>query len=438
MRTSHFLRIDCLLVVTILSSVQFIFAGVPSIAGGRTVSDVLTTAHDIAMIEWTLGPSDLEAHCAKRLLPGAAPTKWENPTQKQRGVPYKWGGRDTEGCFTWKHSALTGRGTVSPTECSQDPIDTRPLSAALHDITGYKKCDACTTGVDCSGLVSAAWGLKGHVATADLVKHGMEQKLTESNWLADLQPGDALLWQNEHVQHAAIVDHVMMNEQNGSETVCIVDAPGRVTKPKKGEDSKKDTERNARYRPMSWKDLLSIGAVPSRVRYNGIVKDKDIPRTYQCGPPHGEAVVRVPAGRAGEGKPSQELKQTPRAVKPVKDGRSKKPRMPPPTRTDQRDQGGRLQQLQQTPSHQAAPSTSAESGTQDSKSTPEKVVGNDDEKVPSTAPVAGLQEPHPAHTPDAEPTGRRQDSPPKANPSRQPRHRSWVWRLLPWHWFSHR
>jgi hypothetical protein len=129
MQTRLSLSTDGLLSVTILAWVQVAYGGVASPARARNVSDVLKTANRMAAVSWTVGAPDLESHCARQLLPGAAPIKWDGPTQ--HGVPYKWGGLDTDECFTWKHSADSS--TVSPPECSHDSIDKRPLSAALHN-----------------------------------------------------------------------------------------------------------------------------------------------------------------------------------------------------------------------------------------------------------------------------------------------------------------
>jgi hypothetical protein len=418
MQTRLLLRTDGLLSVTILAWVQFAYGGIASPARARNVSDVLKTAHRMAAVSWTVGAPDLESHCARKNLPGAAPVKWDGPTQ--HGVPYKWGGLDTDECFTWKHSADSS--TVSPPECSHDSIDKRPLSAALHNINGYTKYNACTTGVDCSGLVLVVWGLKGHDEAGSLVKYGVEKTLTEKNWLSELQPGDVLIWNSASVKHAALVEHVMLNEQNvGKERVCVVDAAGQVEHFKKGQESRKGLERNVRYRPMSWKSLLSIGGVPSRLRYSAIVNDKDVPRTDQCS---------FTTSLAPE---PQEVSQKAPIDKPIQHGRPKKVRMPLPPPRDKGDGGGKLQPI---PAQATNATTSVDSGAQGAKSIPDEAAANDGQKLPPTEPVAKIQAP--AQAPESEPNPPVRDSHPVVStPMHQQHHHSWAWWLLPWHWFSH-
>jgi hypothetical protein len=93
------------------------------------------------------------------------------PPGEYRGVPYDWGG----GASLTEFDAAIARGAGAGSRASQ----------------GFQTCN---TGVDCSGLLSVAWGLPKKYGTGMLAR--LAPRLGA---LADLKPGDALKKAGSHV-----------------------------------------------------------------------------------------------------------------------------------------------------------------------------------------------------------------------------------------------
>jgi len=89
------------------------------------------------------------------------------------GVPYDWGGMDGPEAFDRR----LGQGLAAG-------------SHARHGIT------TCTTGVDCSGLLSMAWGSTKKYGTITIAEIGVTPRY---NWYQDMKPGDALVKPGSHV-----------------------------------------------------------------------------------------------------------------------------------------------------------------------------------------------------------------------------------------------
>ena len=438
MWSSHPWKTDGLLII-VLVIVQGFYAELATAQAAPKVSDVLRSANEIAAITWKLEENDQEKHCLRRIVAGAASPQWDQ-TRSPQGVPYKAGGRDNEKCFLWKHSPSTP-GTDRPIECLADKIDERPLSASLHlEEKCDGKCNSCTTGVDCIGLVSLVWGLKKHVTIVELGKYAQKGDLTEAKWLASvpagqetpLQPGDALVWIGKSIEHAAIVHHLMPSR----EAVCIVAAPGwnRST----------HVERNAMYEKLSWSAATKgfNGVTPYRLRLNGIVLDSK--------PPSGDCVVNLGDVTTGEkssgtGGSAQETKRAEEKHQPIHkrptgvalkkllthtDEHSSSPLIAAETRSSQQNRAPT--QAENVPPVVAQTSTpSTKSG--DQTTAPVAVAENAPPSSPSTAS---------AHTESgdegrpAAQEGRAASSGVSARDARP--HHSWLWWLIPWHWGSRR
>ncbi len=97
------------------------------------------------------------------------------PGQQVRGVAYDWGGDDTPELFARKLSAS--------------------YAAGSHSWNGVSQC---TTGVDCSGFVGHAWGVRenGKLSTASMSRVA---RTLGGQWGDQLLPGDALNRPGRHV-----------------------------------------------------------------------------------------------------------------------------------------------------------------------------------------------------------------------------------------------
>lgn len=132
------------------------------------------------------------------------------------GEPYDWGGSDSVSEFISNHNG--------------------PASAGHHDTLPHDSNRS--TGIDCSGLVSRAWGLE-HARTftarmfqaADDVLYDdkvttvkektVHQSILNVDWFKKVNRGDALVFYQEPEGHTILVDHVLEGGQ-----VCIVAANG--------------------------------------------------------------------------------------------------------------------------------------------------------------------------------------------------------------------
>ena len=138
---------------------------------------------------WPLRPPNfqqpgLEHNCEpEQGLYWARPTRLseEKLGQAVRAVPYKWGGFDSVAQFQLRLSS--------------------PRPALAGDVCTCREArfNGCivdrAAGIDCSGFVSRAWGLKEHVGT-----YGLAKMATPLPSLFDLKPGDILNRPGNHVR----------------------------------------------------------------------------------------------------------------------------------------------------------------------------------------------------------------------------------------------
>jgi hypothetical protein len=150
----------------------------PLIASGPVRSDdvlaKVTRAEMIALAKamaghgWTCKAKNLKAACA---------TKYKSRFKESQaviGVAYDWGGMDDIASFAKK------------LENGQ--------AAGSHKDEGVSPC---TTGVDCSGLLSLCWRQPGKFGTSNIGK--IADALPNIDKLKDLKPGDALNRPGSHI-----------------------------------------------------------------------------------------------------------------------------------------------------------------------------------------------------------------------------------------------
>jgi cell wall-associated NlpC family hydrolase len=148
-----------------------------SLGSGRARRDVIAGALAFESFEFTLTPSAYGSdpdHSCSGFNASRVRRPWylkDRLGQKVRGVSYDWGGKRS---LVTIQQDLAG-GKLAGNVCTQE----RPRTD--------------TTGVDCSGLVSEAWGLGAHVSTSDF--HTIADRL---GTYADLLPGDAIVKPGEH------------------------------------------------------------------------------------------------------------------------------------------------------------------------------------------------------------------------------------------------
>lgn len=140
--------------------------GVSSVASAEPLSrkEVLERVDRFASFEWSLASSECTA-CA------CPPTyKSDYAPGKHQGMAYKWGGYDEVDVFIKKVKSGQGAG-----------------SHRQHGVL------PCVAGVDCSGLVSIAWGTAKKHSTSTL------HEVSDAIGFDDLEPGDALNKAGSHV-----------------------------------------------------------------------------------------------------------------------------------------------------------------------------------------------------------------------------------------------
>jgi hypothetical protein len=187
-------------------------------------------------VQWKVDAADKSPdHCArgktKKGSPFAPINWWQDD---EFGVPYKWNGSDDAENFLLKH-------------------DKDKKNAGLHDSTDPTD-QKCTTGIDCSGLASLAWGvqkcampngkeLSEKRSTRDnsesslLVFAEQRDEISDANnvivndWFKHVQPGDLLVVPSHESKskedpkldgHVVIVSDV--NSKGGK--ACIYEASG--------------------------------------------------------------------------------------------------------------------------------------------------------------------------------------------------------------------
>lgn len=149
----------------------------------------LARARTFLEAEWALKPGNyLQPGIAHNCEPEQG-QYWARPVRLNEGkvgkevtaLPYKWGGFDSVAQF--KQRVDSARPALAGNVCTcREPA--------------YGGCQvAKAAGVDCSGFVSRAWGLKAHNGTTVLARSAAEL----SN-LFDLRPGDILNRPGSHVR----------------------------------------------------------------------------------------------------------------------------------------------------------------------------------------------------------------------------------------------
>lgn len=214
-------------------------------------------ANAIAEVSWQVVPArdTAPAHCAYHGSNegSSAPTYWPGdgqPSPSEVGVPYKWGGSDDACAFACFHDPQHCSQYSQPIQCPSLVRPYRlldPRSAGLHNLLQLED-QACTTGIDCSGLVSVAWGLPWKVGTPNVsekenwctlsfvayqvtriaVKHDGVSSIDQAFWKV-LQPGDALVMPG----HVVLVDYPIVVLQ-GISGACVWEASGHQKVKKDG------------------------------------------------------------------------------------------------------------------------------------------------------------------------------------------------------------
>jgi cell wall-associated NlpC family hydrolase len=213
------------------------------------IANMRNIANAITSISWQVAPihDTAPTHCAYHGPNQGlnAPEYWPGdvqPAPLEYGVPYKWDGADNACDFGCLHDPRNCSEYSHPEQCSNSvklsPTE-NPRSAGLHNLL-REEDQACTTGIDCSGLVSVAWGLPwklgtpnssesdnwcslsfaAHEVTRITVKHLEVPAIDQSFW-KKLQPGDALVMPG----HVVLVDYPIGGEL-GSSGACVWEASG--------------------------------------------------------------------------------------------------------------------------------------------------------------------------------------------------------------------
>ncbi|CAG0938004.1 hypothetical protein BROC_00073 [Candidatus Brocadiaceae bacterium] len=152
----------------------------------KTGDDIVKRAQEYATEEWQLSKKNYRPDEESACNP---PDKtWKRPVRLDGkigrdivGLPYNWGGGDTLQAFRRKIRDNSPAGNV----CTSRSTNTVRNDAA---------------GIDCSGLASRAWDLKGRddkelkVGTSDLAKFGVDRKISQ------LEPGDLINKAGSHVR----------------------------------------------------------------------------------------------------------------------------------------------------------------------------------------------------------------------------------------------
>ncbi len=170
--------------------------------------DVIKGANAYLSINWMMAPENfMRSGIENTCVPGEAKF-WRRPTrftpetigQTIGPMPYRWGGDDTPATFRLRldWGALAG----SICTCRDPALDYCLLSASV--------------GIDCSGLVSRAWGIEKRGTS------GLLDVSTEVDSLADVKPGDAFDWPGRHVR-------LFVNKAPGAATAyTVIEASTRL------------------------------------------------------------------------------------------------------------------------------------------------------------------------------------------------------------------
>lgn len=221
----------------------------------------------IISVPWNVTPTDsVPGHCVPGMILSdglpAAPVNWWWPGEF--GVPYKWDGLDDDVTFTKKHDSH--------------------FSAGLHgsERPNHQKC---TTGLDCSGLASLAWGVGSTKhSTRDNDKSSLlafaeqldvlyadDEKTLLPDWYKHIAPGDLLVVPSHNAvkeekdesgrvtvkEEQAKSGHVIVvSGISDKGQVCVYEASGHKKVWEKGTGKPVPLEWTAQHREID-KDYLS-------------------------------------------------------------------------------------------------------------------------------------------------------------------------------------
>jgi hypothetical protein len=155
-----------------------------------TRARMIAVAREIVEHPWTCRPANRLAPCSPLYR-----SRWRDNEQVV-GIPYDWGGMDDVAAFDTK---LAG-----------------DQAAGSHKEEGVT---ACTTGIDCSGLVALCWGQSHKFGTTTLTQIA---RALNVNVFTDLKPGDALNRPGEHV--------VLFVGYNPDGTISVYEASGSASR----------------------------------------------------------------------------------------------------------------------------------------------------------------------------------------------------------------
>lgn len=148
--------------------------------------NVIRNASAYLSVDWVMAPENFaRAGIENECVPTEAKF-WRRPTrftsaaigQTIGPMPYRWGGDDTPQTFRLRleWGALAG----SVCTCRNPALDYCISPESI--------------GIDCSGLVSRAWGIEKRGTS------GLLDVSTELNSVADIKPGDAFNWSGRHIR----------------------------------------------------------------------------------------------------------------------------------------------------------------------------------------------------------------------------------------------
>lgn len=180
--------------------------------------DMIAFVKAMAEHQWVMGATNLAAPCIKNYR-----SRFPQD-QHVTGVAYDWGGMDDIAEFDRKLAA--------------------GLAAGSHQDQGVS---ACTTGVDCSGLVSLAWRQPSKFGTSAL--HEIADPLTGDK-LTVLKKGDALNRAGVHV--------VIFDSYNADGTINVYEASGSQSRVvfNRNQDWSRFSVRGKEYLPIRYKATL--------------------------------------------------------------------------------------------------------------------------------------------------------------------------------------
>jgi hypothetical protein len=151
-----------------------------------TRDQVVKNASAFLTVDWVMTKDNYARPGIDNLCIPREAKFWMRPTQftpdmicKTIGpMPYRWGGDDTPESF----KARLDWGALAGNICTCRDL---ALDYCLVQVSA---------GVDCSGLVSRAWGIRKRGTS------GLLDVATQVTSISDLKPGDAFDWPGRHVR----------------------------------------------------------------------------------------------------------------------------------------------------------------------------------------------------------------------------------------------